>query len=34
VLDDPRFEAWPAEPDDRVDAGADEINPPPPTSAT
>jgi hypothetical protein len=29
LLGDPRFEAWPAEPDDRVDAGADEINPSP-----
>jgi hypothetical protein len=29
LFDDPRFEAWPAEPDDRVDAGADTINPTP-----
>jgi hypothetical protein len=26
LVDDPRFEAWPAQLDDRVDAGGDEIN--------
>jgi hypothetical protein len=29
LLGDPRFESWPARPEDRVDVGADEINPPP-----